>query len=160
MIPPWLALSALKRLPWKLIGYGVAALAVALLVWRVLSWRADAQKLPVAVKALATEKQAHNSTIQRHNDEISRYKADLAKQEADTAALNEKLADAATQTETLQKALSRARLTIHAPNPTPGQPDVVRLSRVVRLCLNASATGAASQVADCKAAGVPESATP
>lgn len=56
LIPgPWLVV--LQRLPWRLIGY---ALAAALAVWGVLAinnWRQDSNRLEATEKALATRTQ-------------------------------------------------------------------------------------------------------
>ena len=50
MMPPWLTL--------RLAGYGLAALAVGLLAWRVNAWRAAYQALPAAREALAASESA------------------------------------------------------------------------------------------------------
>lgn len=58
-------LGILKNLPWKLIAYGLAVLAVILLAWRVHAWRDGYLARNAAVKALATEKAAHDADLLR-----------------------------------------------------------------------------------------------
>lgn len=52
MIP----LAALKALPWRLIGYGVAVAAVLALGWRVHAWREAYKALPGVEAELAAER--------------------------------------------------------------------------------------------------------
>lgn len=50
MIP----LVALKAVPWRLIGYGVALGAVVVLFWRINTWHDGYQRLEATERALAT----------------------------------------------------------------------------------------------------------
>ena len=51
---PFVLLAAIKALPWRLIGYGVAFGAFALLFWRVNVWHDAFRHLEATEKALAT----------------------------------------------------------------------------------------------------------
>ncbi len=51
MIP----LPALSAVPWRLVGYGAAAVAIGVLGWRVHAWHAAYKALPEAQAALAAE---------------------------------------------------------------------------------------------------------
>jgi hypothetical protein len=56
MIP--LAIPAvLKAVPWKLVGYAVAVLAILALGWRISVWREAYKALPEVKAALAAEEQ-------------------------------------------------------------------------------------------------------
>lgn len=94
MIPPSLARSTLRKLPWRWIGAGVAALAVALLVWRIAAWREGYQKLGAAQKALSSEvkarasdRAAYETSLAASQAERERFAADLASVRAKFAAL-------------------------------------------------------------------------
>ena len=47
--------AALKAVPWRLVGYGLAALAVLALGWRVSVWKQAHEALPGVRDALAAE---------------------------------------------------------------------------------------------------------
>ncbi len=71
MIPPWLAMPELKRLPWKLIGYGVAALAIVLLVWRIAAWREGYQEREQAITERDAAK-AELAALQKSVDDANK----------------------------------------------------------------------------------------
>lgn len=47
--------AILARVPWRLVGYGAAVLAVALMGWRVTVWHASHEALPGVQAALEAE---------------------------------------------------------------------------------------------------------
>ena len=65
----------------KLIGYGVAVLAIVLLAWRVNSWRVQAGEKKAAVAALAVEVEAHAAEVKAHKDDLAAAKTELAASE-------------------------------------------------------------------------------
>lgn len=151
MIPiPWTALWRYRK--W--IGYAIAAIALAILAWRIAAWREAYAELPAVKESLTAEKEGRAADLKAWKDEVSAYTARLAKQEADTAALSATLTQAQDRAQSLQSALSRARLVNREPSPVPGDPPVVRLSPAVRLCINAAITGAPADAADCQAIGM------
>ena len=52
----------LTAIPWRLIGYGAAVAAVALMGWRVSVWHGSHKALRVAEKALKAERQCADGT--------------------------------------------------------------------------------------------------
>lgn len=65
LIPaPWLA--ALKAVPWRLVGYVLAAAAVAILVWRILVWhdfyRTGRKAIATAEASLEAEQHCDEGT--------------------------------------------------------------------------------------------------
>lgn len=104
--------------------------------------------------------QARQERIDEYETQIRDGKAKLAKLEADSAALGKTVTDEQGKNKRLSDALARANLVTHDPNPIAGQPPVVRLSRQLRLCVNAAALGTESEIAGCEAYRVPVSATP
>lgn len=144
----------------KAIGIAVAALAV---IWAIHSYgsrRYDAGRAAETAKWEKLVADAKTDRIASYEAQIIAANAAQAKAQADSAALAGKLTDAATLTQTLQTALTRARLVSRETSPIPGCPDVPRLSRGLRVCLNAASTGAASAAQDCEAAGVRVPGTP
>ena len=87
-LPPWSALSALKRLPWKLIGYGLAALALAGAVWSAIDSYGD-RRASEAENARQALWDADEAEERRVADEATRA-AEL--QDAADAARNEEIA--------------------------------------------------------------------
>ncbi len=151
MIPaPLLLLWKYRRLA----GYAVAAVALAVVAWRIAAWHKAYTELPQVKESLTAERKGRAADAKAWKDEVSAYTARLAKQEADTAALSASLVQAQDRAQSLQNALSRARLVNREPSPVPGDPPVVRLSRAVRLCVNAAITDTPADAADCQAVGM------
>ena len=77
----------------KLIGYGIAALAVVLLFWRVNSWRVQAGEKKAAVAALAVEIKAHKSDLAAAKTELAVSEAARVKLVSDGAAVKAAFAE-------------------------------------------------------------------
>lgn len=116
LIPgPWLVL--LKKVPWRLIAYGAATLAVLLLLWRIAAWyafyRTGKAELKQAHAALLAEQDCNAGTkcaarlVQLQVDgEAAVKKAREAAQEAAAAAQAKLDADAAAERQRLAAAAS------------------------------------------------------
>jgi DNA polymerase-3 subunit epsilon len=55
-------MGALGKVPWRLVGYGVAALAVLALGWRIHEWRQAFLALPAAQEALLDEQECNEGS--------------------------------------------------------------------------------------------------
>lgn len=94
MIPLWIA----TKLPtlWKfrkLIGYGLAVLAVLILAWRIAAWRDGYLKLGVAQKALVTEKASHEADLMEFARRTEQSEKDRAQLAMDLEAIRAKFAN-------------------------------------------------------------------
>jgi hypothetical protein len=124
---PFILPAALKAIPWRLVGYGVAVGAILLLGWRVHAWHEAYKAYPKVVAALKAEEAC---------DIGSKCQARQAAAEARQAAINDQTVRDYEQK--LAEITSR---------PAPAGP--VRLCRPassgnVRLAPAAPATGAGS----------------
>ena len=75
-----ITLPALGAIPWRLIGYGLAVVAVLALGWRVHAWREGYLALPAAQEALQREQ-----TCSEGSECLKRAQAAQAQAEAVTA---------------------------------------------------------------------------
>lgn len=116
MIPLWLLsrVPFLGKVPWKLVGYGLAVLLVAIFVWRVNVWHSGYLARKEAVAALATEKAAHEADMLKVAQEREQSEKDRAKLAMDLDAIRVRFAD-------LQKQSPRVTIrTVEVPI-APGQ---------------------------------------
>lgn len=85
----------LTAIPWKLIGIGIAALALALFVWRINAWHNGYKERDKAVADLA----AYGEAVKAKEARMSK---DRAEDESRRAALSLRLANVSTELESLR----------------------------------------------------------
>jgi small-conductance mechanosensitive channel len=90
-MPVWLGLSALKALPWKYIGAALAALSLALLIWRA-PWAEHRQKAKDAAALSAEHAKAEGfranqmaltAALNHQNEAVTALKSEGVKRVAD-----------------------------------------------------------------------------
>lgn len=81
---PWLSLIWKYR---KWLAYGLAALAVALLAWRVAAWRDGYLKREAAVAALHKEKEAREADLRQYAQDVERSEQERAALQGDLDAI-------------------------------------------------------------------------
>jgi hypothetical protein len=138
---------------WAKIAAPIVALAVAYGAGHHFGTQSERTEWEAKVSEARAER------IVAYEAKITAAKAAQAKAEADSAALSTTLANEQANVESLQTALSRAKLVTHVVE-VPGQPPVARLSRAFRLCITAGTTGNASDLASCEAVRMPVPTTP
>jgi hypothetical protein len=74
----------MKTIPWRLIGLGVLAIAVGLLLWRITAWRAGFLERDQAVADLAA---LQTATAEREEQMAKDREADAARRVALSLAL-------------------------------------------------------------------------
>lgn len=131
-------------LQYKLMGYGLAALAVAFLAWKVIGWRNDSLAYGVmkpAYEGLVENQRKANAEVERVRpiDEAARTQLEL-----DRAKL-------AAEQGQLTVAWNKVRAVQEKPDETGHV--VVRLSDAWGVCFSAAATADAADLAACQAAG-------
>jgi hypothetical protein len=75
-------LPFLGKVPWRLIGYGLAAVAIALLVWRIAAWREGYHKLDAAEAALEAERADFAGKVAKYLED--QKSAEIARQKLAT----------------------------------------------------------------------------
>ena len=136
-MPLWLLtrLPFLGKVPWKLVGIGVAVLAISILAWRIAAWRTGYLKLGEAQHALEQE------TKGRLKDRED-YLANMAQAEKDAQALAHDLGEIRTRFSQLAPVVPKTLIrTVEVPRDPAKEtcPDT-RLSPEFRLRWNAAAT--------------------
>lgn len=84
---PWLSLIWKYR---KWLAYGLAALAVVLLAWRVAAWRDGYLKRESAVAALHKEKEAREADLRKFAQDVEQSEQERAKLQRDLSSIQER----------------------------------------------------------------------
>ena len=114
-LPPWSALSALKRLPWKLIGYGLAALALAGAVWSAIDSYGDRRASEATKAADARWHAKQEADTAAHNARLKEIDSAHAKDLSDLAAAR----DAALARHAVRTIRVPVSAACHAPSAGP-----------------------------------------
>jgi len=85
-------LGILKNLPWKLIGYGVAVLAISILAWRIATWRTGYLKHAAAVTALHKEQAGRKLDRKTYLENSIKAEKEAQALAADLAGIRERFA--------------------------------------------------------------------
>lgn len=133
-------------IPWKLIGYGVAALAVVGILWWLQSRIRISYQAEERLEAKTAEHDAYKAAVQASAEVVA---GKLARDQQDDA-------DAAAKLETLDAEADLLRAAASRPKPTVEKPDengVPRLSinPVWWLCQSALLSGDPADAAACEA---------
>jgi hypothetical protein len=134
----------LSMIPWKLVGYGVAVLAIGALIWRVNVWHngyVAYKQIKPAYDGLVENQRKSNEKVEKVAPIDEAARVQLAE---DRAALEAERAK-----------VSRAWQRVRAVQETPDETGhvVVRLSDAWGVCFAAAAAGNAADVAACEAGG-------
>ena len=129
---------------FKLGGYGIVAIAAAILAWKVNGWHNDAldyRAIKPAFEALVASRAAANAEIERL---LNIDESEFRKHAEALAALERQQAET-------ERAWGQVRVLEESINAETGCP-VVRLSDAWGVCFSAAAAGNAADVAACQAA--------
>lgn len=120
-------MMAFLKIAWayrKWVAYGLAVLAMSILIWRVHAWREGYLARNAAVKALATEKQAHDADLLRIAQQQEQDAADRAKLQQDLSSIRERFAALQKQSpivtiRTVEKPIAPGQTTCPEPRVSP-----------------------------------------